>query len=81
MLGTSDTWLTSHLSQLTSEPAYYIVDCRIFSSGTSDPHDFTLLTHIQQHPYQNYFFPTLAKLVMAKIAHWNFFCHLLWVKM
>ena len=29
MLGTSDTWSTSHLSQQTSEPAYYIVDCRI----------------------------------------------------
>ena len=27
MLGTSDAWWTSHLSQGTSEPAYYIVDC------------------------------------------------------
>ena len=25
MLGTSDAWLTSHLSQRTSKPAYYIV--------------------------------------------------------
>ena len=31
MLWTSDAWSTSHLSQQTSEPAYYIVDCRIFS--------------------------------------------------
>ena len=30
ILGTSDTWSTSHLSQQTSEPTYYIVDCRIF---------------------------------------------------
>ena len=29
MLGTSDSWSTSHSSQRTSEPAYYIVDCRI----------------------------------------------------
>ena len=29
MLWTSDAWLRSHLSQQTSEPAYYIVDCRI----------------------------------------------------
>ena len=28
-LGTSDTWLTSHLSQETSVPTYYIVDCQI----------------------------------------------------
>ena len=31
ILGTSDAGLTSHLSQQTSEPAYYIVDCWIFS--------------------------------------------------
>jgi hypothetical protein len=30
MFGTSIAWATSHLSQQTSEPAYYIVDCRIF---------------------------------------------------
>ena len=29
-IGTSDAWSMSHLSQRTSEPAYYIVDCRIF---------------------------------------------------
>ena len=29
ILGKSDTWLTNHLSQQPSEPAYYIVDCRI----------------------------------------------------
>ena len=29
MLGTSDTWSTSHSSQRTSEPAYCIVDCQI----------------------------------------------------
>ena len=29
MLGTSDTWSTSHSSRRTSELAYYIVDCRI----------------------------------------------------
>ena len=29
-LGTSEAWLTSHLSQQTSEPAYHIVDCRIY---------------------------------------------------
>ena len=26
MLGTSDAWSTSHLSQRTSKPAYYILD-------------------------------------------------------
>ena len=35
MLGTSDDWSTSHLSQQTSEPAYYIVDCRISSQRNS----------------------------------------------
>ena len=30
IFGTSDTWLMSHLSQRTSKPAYYTVDCRIF---------------------------------------------------
>ena len=29
MLGTSDAWSMSQLSQQTSEPAYHIVDCRI----------------------------------------------------
>ena len=29
ILGTSDAWSTSHLSQRTSKPAYYIVDCQI----------------------------------------------------
>ena len=30
MLGTSDAWSMSHLSQQTSKkPAYYVVDCRI----------------------------------------------------
>ena len=31
MRGISDAWSTSHLSQRTSEPAYYIVDCRIYA--------------------------------------------------
>jgi Uri superfamily endonuclease len=31
ILGTSDACSTSHLSRQTSEPAYYIVDCRISS--------------------------------------------------
>ena len=29
IFGTSNAWLTSHLSQRTSKPAYYIVDCWI----------------------------------------------------
>ena len=33
MLGTSDAWSTSHSSRRTSEPAYYIVDCRIYTLG------------------------------------------------
>ena len=32
MLGTSDAWSTSHLSQQPSKPAYYIVDCWTFGS-------------------------------------------------
>ena len=31
ILGTSDAWTTSHLSQPTSKPAYYIVDCMILN--------------------------------------------------
>ena len=34
ILGTSDAWSTSHLSQRTSEPAYYILDCRILNDLT-----------------------------------------------
>ena len=30
ILGTSDAWSTSCLSHQVSEPAYYIVDCRIY---------------------------------------------------
>ena len=30
MRGISDAWSKSHLSQRTSELAYYIVDCQIF---------------------------------------------------
>ena len=52
---------------------YDLFDEKVVKSDNSDPHDFTLLTHIQRHPNQNCFFPTLAKLVMAKFAHWEFF--------
>ena len=31
MLGKSDPWSTSHLSQRTSKAGYYIVDCRTSS--------------------------------------------------
>ena len=37
ILGTSDTWSTSHLSQQTREPAYYILDCWIFVQCTYLP--------------------------------------------
>ena len=30
ILGMSDAWSTSPLSHRSSEPAYYIVDCRIY---------------------------------------------------
>ena len=33
-----------------------VFEKRVVESDTSDSHDFILLTHIQQHPYQNYFF-------------------------
>ena len=35
ILGTSDAWSTNHLSQLTRESAYYIVDCRIYIMQSS----------------------------------------------
>ena len=35
ILGTSDTWSTSHMSHRPSEPAYYIVDCRISLPSSS----------------------------------------------
>ena len=34
ILGTSGAWSTSRLSCRPSEPAYYIVDCRIFALRT-----------------------------------------------
>ena len=37
ILGTSDTWLTSHLSHQPSEPAYYIVDWKIFTFVLGTP--------------------------------------------
>ena len=30
MLGTSNAWSMSHLSQRPGDPAYYIEDCRIY---------------------------------------------------
>ena len=33
ILGMSDAWSTSRLSHRSSEPAYYIVDCRILIVG------------------------------------------------
>ena len=45
ILGTSDTWLTIHLSQRTSKPTYYIVDCQIFGSSEQDVSvNITLIT-------------------------------------
>ena len=38
-LGTSDAWSTSHLSHRPSEPAYYIVDCRILEEGENNKED------------------------------------------
>ena len=35
ILGTSDAWSTSRLSHQTNNPAYYIEDCRIYSSSGS----------------------------------------------
>ena len=37
MLGTSDAWSTSHLSQWTSNPVYYIEDCRIVKLWNCPP--------------------------------------------
>ena len=30
MFGTSDAWMTCHLSQQTSDPEYFIVGCQMF---------------------------------------------------
>ena len=40
ILGISDAWMTSHLSQRTSEPEYYIVDCRILHQLKGFPTKF-----------------------------------------
>ena len=48
MLGTSDTWLMSHLSKQPSEPVYLIVDCLI--SGNSDQNDKWLHEQIDDDP-------------------------------
>ena len=39
ILGTSDAWSTSRLSHRPSEPAYYIVDCRILEEGENNKED------------------------------------------
>ena len=47
ILGTSDAWLTSHLSHRPSEPVYYIVDW-LFSS---DCRNFDLNYFLQNHSW------------------------------
>ena len=43
ILGTSDTWLLSQLSQRPSNPAYYIEDCRIFGCFETSKHNSFLV--------------------------------------
>ena len=49
ILGTSDSWSTSRLSHRPSEPAYHIVDCRIFRPSGSFINDLAPIT-IQLSP-------------------------------
>ena len=42
ILGTSDAWLMSHLSQRTGKPAYHIVDCRIYGYPQSSHNVYRL---------------------------------------
>ena len=54
MLQTSGAWLTSHLSQQPSQPAYYIEDCRIFEEQPQHAvglilEDFFFQDHLRTH--------------------------------
>ena len=49
MLGTSDAWSMSRSSQQTSDPAYYIEDCRIlYVIASSDIFSPYCIPHINQ---------------------------------
>ena len=48
ILWTSDTWLLSHLSQQTSEPAYHIADWSIYGRGST--------RILKRHPFYPYFY-------------------------
>ena len=76
MLGTSDAWSMSRLSQQATKPAYYIVDCRIYGQDykccTSFTANFTpgiwclLLRQI---------FDTAQSMILDK--WWKVGCHLI----
>ena len=85
MLGTSDAWWMSHLSQQPSEPAYYIVDCWISHlthvSSTSMKHRHTTLNVqpwflIQNSIWITTYFSTLFPLINHKI---NKIFHTVWL--
>ena len=50
MLRTSDAWSMSPLSQLATEPAYYIVDCRIFGMRAVNNH---VLLYLFMTPFEH----------------------------
>ena len=51
VLGKLDAWSTSHLSQQTSEPAYYIVDCWISSISDIQVSMVSKYPHIRKKWY------------------------------
>ena len=55
MLGTSDTWWTSHLSQQPSKPAYHIVDCGILTIPSDGPRKFQVLSTKLPFPMSNFY--------------------------
>ena len=50
MLGTSDAWSMSPLSQLATKPAYYIADCRIFGMRAVNNH---VLLYLFMTPFEH----------------------------
>ena len=62
ILATSDTWSTSRLSHQPSEPAYYIVDCRIF----------TCLLYRVGRVYEFFSFPLILGIVLFGMQDLSF---------
>ena len=66
ILGTSDTWSTSRLSHRPSDPAYYIVDCRISDNQIKYENSVKIMTQPSDIPDSSY---TSHRHCFAMINH------------